>query len=319
MNYEGIKIIKIKFSKIKYIYKFIIFLLSNFIILYYLIKKNYKIKIALCTMGKNENLYAKEFILYYKKLGVDKMFIYDDNDLNTEKINDVNPLKHFAKVYENIKDKIKNHSDALTECYQKHKNKFNWFLMVDMDEFLVIVNNTLKNYLSESLYNKCDFIKIHWAIPSDNNLLHYDNRSLFERFKGPYLVSKYVKTIVKGDINDLKYHCHSASYSPLRNVTCNNKGNIIKYKKMDMKQLYPVNIEKAYIIHFKYKSTEEFINKFKRGYSNWHKNKKKHLYNKLYKYLQFKYNKITKEKLKYIENELNVNLKKYYKKIKLYY
>ena len=55
-----------------------------------------------------------------------------------------------------------------------------------MDEYLVIVNDTLKNYLSNSLFNKCDFIKFHWMIPSDNNLLHYDNRSLFERFKGPY-------------------------------------------------------------------------------------------------------------------------------------
>jgi hypothetical protein len=77
-------------------------------------------------MGKKENLYIKEFILYYKKLGIDKIFIYDDNDDNSEKINDVNPLKNFAKVYENIKDRIKNHSDALTDCYQKNKKKYKY-------------------------------------------------------------------------------------------------------------------------------------------------------------------------------------------------
>ena len=29
------------------------------------------IKIALCTMGRTENLYVKEFIEYYIKLGID--------------------------------------------------------------------------------------------------------------------------------------------------------------------------------------------------------------------------------------------------------
>ena len=32
-------------------------------------------------MGKNENLYINEFINYYIKLGIDHIFIYDDNDI----------------------------------------------------------------------------------------------------------------------------------------------------------------------------------------------------------------------------------------------
>ena len=42
--------------------------------------------------------------------------------------------------------------------------------MVDMDEFLVIVNDSLKNYLSNPVFKKCDFIKFHWIIPSDNTI-----------------------------------------------------------------------------------------------------------------------------------------------------
>jgi len=41
-------------------------------------------KVCLCTSGKKENLYAKEFVEHYKKYGVDKIFIYDNNDLNSE-------------------------------------------------------------------------------------------------------------------------------------------------------------------------------------------------------------------------------------------
>ena len=50
-----------------------------------LIKKIKNTKIAICANGKNENLYVKQFISYYLKLGKDHIFIYDDNEPNTEK------------------------------------------------------------------------------------------------------------------------------------------------------------------------------------------------------------------------------------------
>ena len=40
---------------------------------------NKKLKVALCTMGRRENLYIKEFVSYYLTLGVDTLFLYDDN------------------------------------------------------------------------------------------------------------------------------------------------------------------------------------------------------------------------------------------------
>jgi len=145
--------------------------------------------------------------------------------------------------------------------------------MFDLDEYLIIVNNTLKKYLTDPIFNKCDFIKIHWLIPSDNNLVHYDNRTLLERFKGPYINSLHIKSIIRGHINNLKYWVHSPSYSPQRNITCNNAGEEIKYKKnMNFQSVKPFNKKKSYIIHFLFKSTEEYINKYKRGYSNWFHN-----------------------------------------------
>ena len=34
------------------------------------------IKVCMCTIGKEENLYAREFVNFYKEKGVDKIFIY---------------------------------------------------------------------------------------------------------------------------------------------------------------------------------------------------------------------------------------------------
>ena len=210
-------------------------------------------------MGKNENLYVKEFVEHYIKLGVDHIYIYDDNEPNTEKFSNILGRKYENKItiYEN-RDKIKNQASAFTSCYHKNLNKFDWFIMVDMDEFLYIINNTLKNYLSNKIFNKCDFIKIHWIFPNDNGLVNYDPRPLFERFKGPYIKSNFVKTIIRGNIKDLKYAVHSPFFSQ-KNTTCNNEGQIIFSQKLNLVFLKNISIKNAYIIHYRFKTTEEFV------------------------------------------------------------
>jgi hypothetical protein len=288
-------------------------ILFNFLIL---LPQRHKIRVALCTMGKNEILYIKEFINYYIKLGMDHIFIYDDNNITSERLSkEVDKRqKLYVTIYENIKNTIFNQSDAFTNCYQNNKNNFDWILMVDMDEFLYIKKDTLKNYLLKPVFKKCDFIKFHWVHPSDNNKLHYENKSLFERFKKPYKESIFIKSIVKGNISKLKYWVHSPYESPLRNVTCNNIGRKINYINMNFEAIMKINIKKGYIIHFNYKSTEEFINKFKRGYSNWFGKKYKDFVNaKIDDY--FRDNKITEEKIEYFEKELKLNLTVYRSKL----
>ena len=296
---------------------------------YFLSQKNKKpnskqenrnnIQIALCTMGKEENLYLNEFVDYYLNLGIDHIFIYDNNPPNIEKMSNVleNKYKNNVTIYYNISNIINMQSKAFNDCYQKNKNLYDWFLMVDMDEYLYLVeDNSLKDYLSNKNFEKCDFIKFNWAISTDNNLVHYDNRSLLERFKYPFLKDKFVKTMIRGNISDLKYWVHSPNISPLRNISCINTGEKIITKKVHIESVKPINLEKAFIIHFRFKSTEELINKFKRGYSNWFGNNMiNFLKGNLGDY--FDQNKITLEKINYIEKELKFNL--WYYRIRYYF
>ena len=306
-------------SKLLKIIIIVIFIFSIFLRisnLYDFIKKNRNIKVALCTMGKNENLYAKEFMEYYMKLGVDHLFIYDNNEPFSEKIEDTMNNKYKEKItfLETHSLNISHQKEAFTDCYKNNFKKYDWFIMVDMDEYLYIVKDTLKDYLSNRIFDKCDFIKIHWANTQDNNLLHYDKRSLFERFKKPYIKSIFIKTIIRGNIPNLKYKVHSPYYSPIRNVTCTNEGKIINYSNINFEYINEINTKKSYLIHFRFKSTEEFITKCKRGYSNWYGNRTNiTLKNRLSSY--FEENKITKDKINYIEKELKLNLSFYRKKI----
>jgi len=304
-------------SRFKIEFIFISLITYNF--LFNISNKNYNgkkdIKIALCTMGKEENLYVEEFIEYYIKLGIDHIFIYDDNDPNKEQIYKAIDKKYqyYVTFQEAKKFNIYNQSIAFSECYNHNKNKFDWFLMFDMDEFLYIVDDSLKGYLTNKRFNKCDFIKIHWVFPTDNNLIYYDSRPLFERFKPPYIKSEYIKSIIRGNISNIKFRIHSPTISPERNITCNNIGKRIYYDYMSFPNIRSINIKKAYIIHFRYKSTEEFIHKLKRGYSNWVENNLKFVIEQIKIYLFI--NKATPEKVKFIEKELHLNLSNFIKNI----
>ena len=269
-------------------------------------------------MGKKENLYAKEFMEYYISLGVKHIFIYDNNDPFTERIKDVLNKKYKERItfYETQRFNINHQTQAFTNCYENNLKKFDWFIMVDMDEYLFIVNDTLKNYLNNKVFSKCDFIKIHRVETQDNDLLYYDSRSLFQRFKKPYIKTKFIKTIIRGNIPDLKYWVHSPYISPTKNITCTNDGRLISFKNMNFESIHPINTNKSYLIHFRFKSTEEFINKYRRGYSNWHGNQTLNvLFSKLVTYLR--QNRITFEKINYIEKELKLNLSVYKTKLKL--
>ena len=54
------------------------------------------IKTAICLTAKQENRYIKEFIDYYKKLNINKIFLYDNNDINGEHFESI--LSNYIKL-----------------------------------------------------------------------------------------------------------------------------------------------------------------------------------------------------------------------------
>jgi len=233
------------------------------------------IKVALCTMGKKENLYVNEFVGYHLKIEIDHIFIYDDNGPNEERMSDAIPFEYKNKttVIQNIrKMNLNNLPDSFTHFYQNNTKKFYWLIMIDMDEFVYIVNGTLKDYLVNNKFNKCDFKRLHWVTTNDNSLVHYDNRSLFQRFKPPYFKDTSIKSIVKGNIPKLKYWVHFPKFSPERNISCINTRDLFD-DGYTSEGCHKINVENSFVIHFRYKSNEEFIAKYKRGLSNWFGNR----------------------------------------------
>lgn len=281
-----------------------------FLILYILtllnekyLKNNFKNSfkgIAICAIAKNENLYINEFINYYKNLGINKVYLYDNNDIFGENFTFIlkDDIKsNFVEVI-NIRGKTEYQIKAYNECYRNHIDDYSWFLIVDVDEYLYIKNNvSLYNYLNNPKFKKCNNIHINHKMYGDSDLLNYDNRTLFQRFTKNFIYMKFMKTIVRGGLKNANMHLHRSF-----NISkyCDSEGNYLT-PVAGAKGVYSTKKlckNKAEIRHYITKSVEEFYIRLLRGWPDMKKGSKR--YNEFVARrikMFFRINKITKKKL----------------------
>ena len=218
-----------------YILKIIIS--SILIILYYFcvskILKVETVKVCLCTIGKEENLYVREYIDHYKKYNVDKIIIYDNNEIDGEKFEDVINDYILSGLVEivDIRGKVSQQLKVYQHCLNKNKYYFDWLIFYDMDEFIYLKNmKNIKYYLAETQFNRCQAIQLNMYFHTDNNKLYYENKTLVERFPEKVKTeSGVLKTIIRGNITT-KINCpHELN----KNLTsCDGFGNLIKIISM---------------------------------------------------------------------------------------
>jgi len=289
----------------------IIFIFSLLLIELYIYLSLKQIKICICTIGKQENRYIIEFIEYYKKFGIDKIILYDNNDLSGENFENITK-KYINDNFVEIKNwrGINNPQKKIyKDCYKNNYEKFEWLIFNDIDEYLYLKSyNNIKDYLSKKKFQNCENIQLNWLLYTDNNLIYYQNKSLKLRFKekDPLIkkrnISKYSngKSILRGHIPNIKItnvHCISNKLK-----TCDGYGIERKFLKPDYKYYY--------FKHYFCKSTEEFIDKLQKGDINYMTNNFKINF-------YFSYNTITNKKIKYIEKKTGINLTYYKKKLNL--
>ena len=238
-------------------------------------KKNIFIKVCICTIGKEENRYIREFVEYYKNLGVDKIFLYDNNKKNGEHFEDsINDYidKEFVKVF-NWRGIKKPHFKAINDCYLRYNTQYDWLIFYDIDEYIHLKNyKNIKFFLNQKKFNKCKKIYLNWVMHTDNDHKFYRNLSLFKRFpkiekdalfKNQF--SQKVKTIIRGNISNfvIANNSHTTHIITESVSAFNGFG-----KKINLdKEFYLLNSDYKYyyIDHFYTKSLEEFVKKIKRG------------------------------------------------------
>ena len=265
--------------------------------------------------AKNENLYIREFVEHYLSIGVEKFYLGDDNPEDVENLSDVLDdyiKKGIVEVEFTYKRNI-----TLYEFYEytfrSVYNRCKWFIMYDTDEFLEFhdKNMNVKSYLDMPVFDKCDSIKIHWMIYDDNNLLLYDKRPLKERFSHALpnnYFNIYHKSIVRGkNYNGTIFDCLSAVHQPNLDAIYDQCDAVGNFERLRVGYMGVANFKYGYIRHHRYKTTEEFALKMKRGYGKVGTN----LDIMMEEFSQV--NEITAEKLDLIEHIVNLTFPKYHK------
>ena len=293
-------------------------------------------KVATCTICRLENIYIKEFVDHYKALGVDHMYIYDNNLPNTENISDVLQSyidNDFVTVI-NYQDQEKYPmGDALisafTDCWETNKNEYDWILFLDNDEFLILQNDSnIKEYLGLECFNNIDVIRINWLCYDDNNFIYYQDKPLRKRFTHPckddpfkFDENKHTKSIIHNTAknkeiifdfgaahNPLLFRNNSYNYDDYinNNIYSDNAGNILSMFDQSQHSINYINYDLAYYAHYRMKTIDEYVN-----------NKIKKLTIQGYNSMEFsihtffKYNEYSIEKEKYFLD----NTKKYSKNV----
>ena len=298
------------------LYKIIIILFCSVAVIYIKnkIKNDKEIKICICTLGKKENKYLRQFVEHYKNLEVDKIFLYDNNELNGEKFQEVIQDYVDSGFVEIIdwRGLKRQQLFIMNNCYLKNNRNYDWLIFYDIDEFIYLKDfSSLKTYLNDHRFRYCKKVQLNWNMHTDNQLLYYDNRPLSVRFperenknrgkiKGAIST---IKSMIRGGINNLTIDCiHRLSYNL---KACNGFGKEMKFLSIYTDKC---DYEYYFIDHYYCKSTEEFIDKINKDDAIRGQN----IDNKLSRIkAYFEINKVTLEKVELIENRTGFNLSKY--------
>lgn len=135
-------------------------------------------KTCICVIIKDEQEYLEEWITHHLNLGIDEIFLYEDND----SISHADIIKPFGDkvhlelidvIFKDEKEKlqIKNkfgsvNQDALFNWFPKtYKDTFDWILFNDIDEFLILTK-PLHEFLAE--YDDKPAIWLKWRFYGAN-------------------------------------------------------------------------------------------------------------------------------------------------------
>ena len=233
-------------------------------------------RIAICAIARNENRYAVEWVEHYKKIGVSKIFMYDNYFGNETPIAET--LQDYVKSgfveITDCHDRVYWQLPAYMDCYKKHGNEYAWIGFLDMDEYLRW-NGRKKIESMFAPYVTGDCILINWRLFTDNGLVRYDDRPLTVRFTEVMPVENHVKynrpendhvkCFVRGGLGVVRF---GSPHHPEKRLTCiNTRGEIVPSSAF----CAPFDHSVMRLDHYWTKTAEEWIGtKLARGFASGH-------------------------------------------------
>ena len=234
--------------------------------------------ITICAIAKNENVYLYEWASYHLALGFSHIFIYDNNDIDGERIEDVfsGTAIEFQITIIDVRGKKYFQKEAYNDCYKTQD--FDWCAFIDIDEFITFTKKSGITSIKQFLQDKRNFEAVHlnWLCYGDSGHVRYKEGNVVDRFTKPIRPINYqyapgsemqncqIKSIIrKGLPVDWT---QDSTLSPSNPHTpfgltkiCNPIG-----KSVNNSPFNPICHEVAFIRHYKTKTIEEYRIKIER-------------------------------------------------------
>lgn len=204
-------------------------------------------KVALICIAKNEDNYIDEWLKYHKKIGFDKIFIYENNWRCPPNINyDFVEKTEFDGEIQQI--------PAYNHFIYYKSHDFDWVCFLDVDEFIVLKQHSnIKDFLNNYNHLKC--IALNWLFFGNDDLKFNGEYSLIKRFtKRQAELNKHIKCIFKPS-KKIGMNIHQPNMSWVDMENNEGTGPFSSCK----------NDSVAFVAHFFCKTPEEFNEKINRG------------------------------------------------------
>lgn len=263
-------------------------------------------RVVVCALARHEEVYIVDWIKWWRGIGVDHFYLWDNNDLNDQKLyNTILPEQRQYVTVINIRGRhegsMQHH--VYTEFYKSYGQSFDWCFFVDIDEFLTNVAD-VHQWLDDPQFCGVQAIRIRWRLFGDDNLIERDmSKPVWEGITqvqdfDPEL-SCQGKTVLRGKMRNVT--CRSCHWFKVNNqmaLACLPTGEACtsKYK---IEEPYTSQIK---LNHYRTKTLSEFMKqKYGRGDA---------IYSKININLDYYFitNKKTPEKLAWLKENYGIEL-----------
>jgi len=219
--------------------------------------------LSITAIVKNEGIYFKEWIEYHRLVGVEKFYIYDnDSTDNTKEI--LKPYIEQGIVEYTYFPGKKAQKPAYRDCIKKYKYDSKWIAFIDLDEFIVpLENETVPEFL-EQMPKTATQLCFGWINYGNSGFEKQQDGLVIETFKHtPGKSANYGKYIVNPrDVRKPNVH----KCKMLSGLTVDENMNTLRwydwqFDRAILKRGY--SIQKIRINHYQIKSWEEYSKKCK--------------------------------------------------------
>jgi len=234
-------------------------------------------RVAVCAIGRMENRYAVEWVEHYRKIGVSKLFVYDNwHTGDKERLADVlQPYieSGFVELTDWHDRFGATQPEVYEDCYRRHGGEYAWIGFLDFDEYLRFTDKRMKVEKYFGQFTDADCVLVNWRLMTDNGKVKYEDKPLAKRFtkampvetcvKYGFPENNHVKSFVAGGLGEVLFRTtpHTPSSPKLRCVNASGE-------TVGQKEVFHFDHGQARIDHYWTKTAEEWKEKLARSFPN---------------------------------------------------